>query len=290
MKTIERKSMLYKTKVEYGDYTMNHVLGCAHGCRYPCYAMMMAKRFGTVDSYEDWCEPVLVSNTLDLLDREIPRLKDKIDHVQLCFTTDSFMYGFDEIREMSLRAIEKLNQSGIPCVVLSKGVLPEELACLSKDNIYGITLVSLDESYSTQYEPGAAPYRERINALRRLHDAGCRTWVSMEPYPTPNLIEQKLELILEEVSFADRIIFGRTNYNRTVSSYPNVKEWYNERVLEVIRFCKKREIDFYIKRGTWTGSDLTVLDVEVPDCLSSALDEPVLSSAQSLLDEGRVCA
>lgn len=112
----------------------------------------------------------------------------------------------------------------------------------------------------------------------------------MEPYPTPNLIEQKLELILEEVSFADRIIFGRTNYNRTVSSYPNVKEWYNERVLEVIRFCKKREIDFYIKRGTWTGSDLTVLDVEVLDCLSSALDEPVLSSAQSLLDEGRVCA
>ena len=126
--------------------------------------------------------------------------------------------------------------------------------------------------------------------MRRLHDAGCRTWVSMEPYPTPNLIEQKLELILEEVSFVDRIIFGRTNYNRTVSSYPNVKEWYNERVLEVIRFCKKREIDFYIKRGTWTGSDLTVLDVEVLDCLSSALDEPVLSSAQSLLDEGRVCA
>jgi len=26
---IERKSMLYQTGVEYGDYTMNHVLGCA---------------------------------------------------------------------------------------------------------------------------------------------------------------------------------------------------------------------------------------------------------------------
>ena len=26
---IERKSMLYRTKVEYGDYTMNHVMGCA---------------------------------------------------------------------------------------------------------------------------------------------------------------------------------------------------------------------------------------------------------------------
>ena len=27
---IERKSMLYQTKVEYGDYTMNHVQGCSH--------------------------------------------------------------------------------------------------------------------------------------------------------------------------------------------------------------------------------------------------------------------
>jgi len=84
MKSMERKSMLYKTKVEYGDYTMNHVQGCAHGCRYPCYAMLMARRFGKVASYENWCEPVLVSNTLELLDKEIPRLKGKIDNVQLC--------------------------------------------------------------------------------------------------------------------------------------------------------------------------------------------------------------
>lgn len=33
--------MLYKTGVEYGDYTMNHVQGCAHGCLYPCYAYML---------------------------------------------------------------------------------------------------------------------------------------------------------------------------------------------------------------------------------------------------------
>ena len=46
MKKIKRKTMLYKTGVEYGDYTINHVLGCSHGCNYPCYAFLMAKRFG----------------------------------------------------------------------------------------------------------------------------------------------------------------------------------------------------------------------------------------------------
>ena len=43
---MERKTLIYKTGVEYGDYTLNHVQGCSHGCKYPCYAFMMAKRFG----------------------------------------------------------------------------------------------------------------------------------------------------------------------------------------------------------------------------------------------------
>ena len=53
MKTITRKSMLYQTGVEYGDYTMNHVQGCAHGCKYPCYAFLMKKRFGQIKTYEE---------------------------------------------------------------------------------------------------------------------------------------------------------------------------------------------------------------------------------------------
>ena len=124
---ITRKTMLYETGVEYGDYTMNHVLGCAHGCKYPCYAFQQKKRFGNVKSYEEWLQPYLVSNTLELLDKEIPKLKDKIKSVQLCFTTDPFMYGYDEIRNMSIAAIRKLNEAGIICTTLTKGILPIEL-------------------------------------------------------------------------------------------------------------------------------------------------------------------
>lgn len=250
VRTIERKSMLYKTGVEYGDYTMNHVLGCSHGCRYPCYAFLMARRFGRVSNYDEWCEPVLVSNTLRLLDSEIPRLKDKIRNVQLCFTTDPFMYGYDDVCEMSLASIRKLNEARIPSVVLSKGILPYVLASQPKINVYGITLVSLNEKYREEAEPGAAPYLERIAALRKLHDAGHITWASMEPYPTPNVINQDLFEVLESVSFVDRIIFGRTNYNKFVSSFPNVKEWYAERAHEVMTWCAKRGIECYIKKGT----------------------------------------
>ena len=252
MQYIERKSMLYKTGVEYGDYTMNHVQGCSHGCKYPCYAFLMAKRFGRVHTYEEWCDPILVSNTLELLDKEIPRLKSKIQSVQLCFTTDPFMYGYPEITEISMAAIRKLNAAGIKCTALTKGLLPMELSEMSPENEYGITLVSLDEEYRQRMEPGAAPYKERLDALKSLHDAGCKTWVSIEPYPTPNLIEQPLQELLSAVSFTDRIIFGRTNYNKDVSSYRCHREFYNKCANEVIHFCGEHQITFHIKDGTIT--------------------------------------
>lgn len=251
---IQRKSMLYVTGVEYGDYTMNHVHGCAHGCKYPCYAFMLKRRFGQVHSYEEWLRPRLVSNTLEILDKEIPRLKHKIKSVQLCFTTDPFMYGYDEICEMSVKAISKLNAAGIKCVVLTKGILPEELTTLSKENEYGITLISLDEEYRKRMEPYAAPLEDRLEALYRLHKAGYYTWVSMEPYPTPNLIEQDLAAILDRVSFVDKIIFGRTNYSKEVSAYARHREFYNEKTKEVILFCKERGIAYHIKEGTMTDN------------------------------------
>jgi len=247
---IERKSMLYKTGVEYGDYTMNHVLGCAHGCKYPCYAFLMSRRFGKVSSYETWVEPYLVSNTHEILDREIPRLKSKIESVHLCFTTDPFMYEYKEIEKMSLAAILKLNTAGIKCTVLTKGILPEVLAEMSPKNEYGVTLISLDEEYRSRIEPGAVTYRERLASLRRLHELGCKTWVSVEPYPTPNLIKQNLDAILETLAFTDKIIFGRTNYNKEITAYVQHKNFYNDQAQKVIEFCDAHDIQYHIKDGT----------------------------------------
>lgn len=252
MEKIKRKTMLYKTGVEYGDYTINHVQGCAHGCKFPCYAMMMAKRFGTAKTYEEWCVPKLAENALEILEKEIPRLKDKIESVHLCFSTDPFMYGYDEVSTMSIEIIRKLNAAGIKCTALTKGILPMELAQLSPENEYGITLVSLDEGFRQEMEPNTALYQGRIEALRALHDAGCKTWVSIEPYPTPNFIEQDLNEILEAISFCDKIIFGRLNYNKKVSEYKDHKAYFNKLAEQVIAYCQTNGKQYHIKDGTIT--------------------------------------
>jgi DNA repair photolyase len=210
----------------------------------------MKKRFGKVKSYEDWCEPALVENTMELLDAEIPKFKDKIQVLHLCFTTDPFMYEYPEVQQMSIAAIKKLNAEGIKCSVLTKGILPIELSELSKNNEYGITLVSLDEAFRNRMEPGSAPLRERIAALKALHDAGCKTWVSIEPYPTPNICAQELMPILEAVGFVDRIIFGRMNYNKEVTSYKKHKDFFNKQAGETIKFCEDHGINYHIKDGT----------------------------------------
>ena len=249
----KRKSLLYKSGVEYADFCLNHVEGCAHGCTFPCYAFNMAKRFGKVKTRKEWMRPRLVSNALELLDKEIPKYKDQIKFVHLCFMTDPFMYKYPEVREMTLKIIEKLNKNNIRSTVLTKGAYSKRLADKEKygsNNEYGITLVSLDNAFKKKYEPYSSPYSERVKSLKYLHDNGLKTWVSMEPYPTPNLVKQDLLKILEQISFVDKIVFGKLNYNVDVSKFCNNGSFYQDRVNEVIDFCRRKGIEYHIKHGT----------------------------------------
>lgn len=255
MKTIKRKSLLYKSGVEYASYALNHVEGCAHGCRYPCYAMMIKKRCGKVKNYWEWIHPKLVSNTLELLEEELPKLRHKIEYVFLCFTTDPFMYKVKEVNDLSLKIIERLNKEGIRVITISKGIYPKELIkkdIYGKNNEYGSTVVSLSENFRKNVEPFAAPIKKRIESLKKLHENGLKTWVSIEPYPTPNIINQDLKEILKQVSFVDKIVFGKWNYSQIVSRYKDYKKFYNESAKEVLDFCKKRNIEVHIKKGTIT--------------------------------------
>jgi DNA repair photolyase len=156
------------------------------------------------------------------------------------------MAGHQEVGAMSLAIIERLNRSGIECSVLTKGRLPAELADRRRfpcDNTYGISLVSLDEKFRVEWEPGAAPYVERIAALRQLHDAGRRTLVHAEPYPTPTIFEQDLAPLLEAIAYADHVYFSGWNYNPRVSRDANADVFYRAQSRAVRRFCAQQGID-----------------------------------------------
>lgn len=215
--------------------------------------MMMAKRFGKIKNYNDWRNPRIVSNALELLDKEIPKYKNKIHFVHLSFMTDPFMYKNDKVRNLTLKIIEKLNKNDIKCTVLTKGICPKVLSNKQKygrNNEYGITLVSLSDKFKMEFEPYSAPYNERINSLRYLHKHGLKTWVSIEPYPTPNLIKQDLTALLERISFVDKIIFGKLNYNVNSTRFVDNTLFYERCAHTIINFCKRKKIEHHIKFGT----------------------------------------
>lgn len=274
MQKIKRKSLLYKSGVEYADYGLNHAEGCSHGCTYPCYAMMMKKRCGIVNTYKEWRTPKIVSNALELLEKEIPKYKDDIKYVFLCFATDPFMYQQKEIIDLSLKIISRLNQDRLKSVCISKGIYPKELAkkdIYGAENEYGSTVVSLSESFRKKHEPFAAPVKDRIKALKYLHDQGLKTWVSMEPYPTPNFVEQDIEDILEKIKFVDKIVFGKWNYNSLTGYFKDYKKFYNENAYKVIKFCKSNGIECHIKKGTISEDYISIENECDKDCRKSLI-------------------
>ncbi|PKN32399.1 MAG: radical SAM protein [Deltaproteobacteria bacterium HGW-Deltaproteobacteria-20] len=242
METIERKTLINKSGL--GFWCVNAVQGCSHGCRYPCHAFLLARRYGRVSDYAAWREPKLVGNALALLDMELRR-KRGIDSVHLSLTTDPFMVGHPEVTELSLQIIERVNREGIPCSVLTKGILPPELADVRRfhpDNTYGISLVSLDEGFRARWEPGASPYAVRVAAARALHQGGRRTRVHIEPYPTPVFVKQDVNRVLEQVDFVEHVYFGGWNYNAAAREFPGCARFYEEQASAVRRFCDARGI------------------------------------------------
>ncbi len=258
MEYITRKSLLNKSKVEYADYAVNHCAFCSHGCTFNCYAQGASKVTGEIKKNEEWFKPKLVSNALALLEIDIPKKKEIIRCVHLSFMTDPFMYGvaYKEVNDLSLKIIRRLNKDGIKCATITKGKSPIELAKLSKKNEYGITLTTIRKTARLKLEPHACPTKSRINALYELHKAGMKTWLSLEPYLTPNFVKQDIHELLDAASFVDKIIFGRLNYNAKVGEYKDYKNFYNEHAVAVVEYCEKNGKKCFIKEKTITDDKL----------------------------------
>lgn len=248
-----RKTMINKTRVHSFDRACNPYYFCAHACDY-CYAKGQSKRNGKIKEDCEWRVPLMVPNAIEIVKKEIPKLKPGTS-VHLSFMTDPFMYGYTEISNTSLEIIRLLNSAGISCSVLTKGVYPSEIVNLSKDNWYGVTVVTLDEFWRMRHEPGAARIMDRIASLKALAKNGCNTYLSCEPFFPPWVDGQDFESLyslLNEFKFVKHIIFGRVNYVPEVNTGGDYRSFYNEAAAIVQDFCELHGITYQIKPGTIT--------------------------------------
>ena len=242
-----------------GLYAINHASGCSHGCRYPCYAQMRQQTLHG-RTYDDWLKPNVFIEAEKIVRKELVRLFDarpevrssKVKDVELCFTTDPYMYGNEVMRGVTNDLIDVLVGNMIGVTVLTKGNLfdatnnGDPADC---DIKYGISLVTLSDLFSKEFEPGAALPKARIAGLGMKHDEGFDTWVSIEPFPPTSLRTHSVEEILRAVPFVDKAIFGRWNY----AGFKD-QSWYEKGAADFERTCLELGIEGKVKNDIKDGA------------------------------------
>jgi len=237
-------SIIYESRgraKEYCELAANLYRGCSHCCSY-CYAPATIRV-----SREEFCKPVVRQDVIAKFEKDATYL-EKIGEkrtILLSFTTDPYQ-PLDVREQLTRKAIQILHNHNLKVSILTKGGRRSErdfdlLSGRPELSEYGNTLVFTDEKYRKAIEMGAARTEERIDAIKKAHDLGIFTYVSLEPVWIP---EQSLELIDLTKDFVDFYKIGKLNYN----PQQNNVDWskFKKELIEKLAGYKKK---YYIKKS-----------------------------------------
>jgi DNA repair photolyase len=190
---------------EYAALACNLYNGCDHRCSY-CFAPGVLHK-----TREQFDLPELRSGDfLTKLEREAAALSPS-EPILLCFTCDPYQQ-LDVKEQVTRKAIRILHRHGHNVHILTKGGSRalRDLDLMTPDDAFATTLTCLSKTTSAMWEPGAATPQDRIATIRKFHDRGVPTWVSLEPVISPIDV---LEIIRRTHEFVDLFKVGKLNYH-----------------------------------------------------------------------------
>ncbi len=192
---------------EYAEYACNFYVGCSNNCSY-CYC-----KKGILAGVMGQDKPQLKKcfrdegHALEVFEKE---LKANLSELQkhglfFSFTTDPML---PQTKVLTFDAVKICLENEVPVKILTKGA-NLWIDCYIRANMFfdkkhlvafGFTLTGHDE-----LEPGASTNQERIEAMKRLHDAGFKTFASIEPII--NLLDS-FDMIEQTSQFCDLYKIG----------------------------------------------------------------------------------
>lgn len=222
---------------EYAPLATNPYRGCGHACAY-CYVPNVIKMKRSDFDTGAFPRP----GFLDALTKDAAKYQAAgiTEQVMLSFTTDAYN-PFDT--SLTRPTLKTLQTHGLGICVLTKGgnrALADIDLYRPNRDAFASTLTTLDDAFSLKWERGAALPGDRIATLKKFHEAGIFTWVSLEP--TLN-VESSLQIVQTTHQFVDLYKIGRANY----LPMTNATDW-QDYTLRMIDLCQKLNIKHYIKK------------------------------------------
>jgi DNA repair photolyase len=242
-------SIIYAPRGQAGEYSKlatNPYRGCGHKCAY-CYVPKVLRMERPEFDAGATPRPDFLGNLTK--DAKKYQAMGITEQVMLSFTTDPY-HPFDN--SLTRDVLIALQAHGLGICTLTKGgqrALRDLDLFRPERDAFASTLTSLDDAFSLKWERGAALPGDRIATLKRFHDAGIFTWVSLEPTLDT---ESSMAIIEHTHEFVDLYKIGRANYLPMTTS----TDWesYTHRILELVtrlgvKHYIKKDLQRYLPEG-----------------------------------------
>jgi DNA repair photolyase len=210
------------------DRSINPYRGCEHGCVY-CYARPAHAYVGLSPGIDFETRIFSKPDAAALLRGELAASRYACEPITIGGNTDPYQPAERELR-ITRSIIEVLAECEHPFSIITKNALIERdidlLAPMAQWRLVRayVSVTSLDNTLSRKLEPRASAPLRRIEAIRRLADAGIPVGVMVAPI-IPFITDRYTEEILELAAAAGATTAGYVLLRLPHEVAPLMKEW-----------------------------------------------------------------
>ncbi len=204
VKEIQAKSIIGSTQVPSADYVINPYTGCQFACMY-CFASFMGRFVGETNN--NWGNYVYVkTNAVELMQKDILRLMKKKPHPRVVLSTVTDPYQGVEKKYRLTRGIletfAKNEYQGRVGILTKSPMILDDLELLKTiPNLeVGLSITTTDDKLSRFLEVQAPLASARLRTLKKLNDAGIKTYVFVGPFlPHMKLKPELIDGLFSEI-------------------------------------------------------------------------------------------
>jgi len=229
LKDSSKSIIAYNDSPDIGfEASVNPYRGCEHGCIY-CYARPFHEYLGFSSGIDFETKIMVKENAPQLLRAELASPKWKPQVIAISGVTDCYQ-PIERKLKITRGCLEVLAEFRNPVGIVTKNFLVtrdidllSELAKHDAAQVF-ISITTLDTELRKIMEPRTSPPAARLEAVRRLSEAGVRVGVLMAPI-IPGLTDHEIPAVLDAAAKAGAKSAGHVTLRLPHAVAPLFEKW-----------------------------------------------------------------